>query len=179
VGKKESIMLEVYPEVNFVFENEYYNIEKVIELISKVRNIRGEYNVPPSKELDLSVKVVESNLKKLFDDNKNLIKRIARVTDIHFIERDMDNAAMNVAKDYTVFIPLGGLVDIAAEIKRLEKEKAALEKDYKIYGGKLQNENYLKKAPAEVVEKDKQKFEEIVVKLKEIENSIKRLEKLC
>lgn len=179
VGKKESIMLENYPELSFAYESEYHNIEKIIELISKIRNIRGEYNVPPSKELDLYIKLTDGGLKKLFDDNKNLIKRIARVTDIHFVENDMDNAAMNVAKDYTVFIPLGDLVDVTAEIKRLEKEKLALEKDYKIYGGKLQNENYLKKAPKEVVEKDKQKFEEIVVKLKEIENSIKRLEKLC
>lgn len=179
VGDLESIMLEAYPEPILGYEKEYENIEKVIELISKVRNIRGEYNVSPSKVLNITIKTDDENVKSTFSEKENLIKRIARVDRVDFTAVDVDNAAVNVAKDYSVFVPLGGLIDIESEIKRLEKEKISLEKDYKVYGGKLQNENYLNKAPKEVVEKDKLKFEAIVVKLKEIENSIERLKKIC
>jgi valyl-tRNA synthetase len=179
VGDLESIMLEAYPEPILGYEKEYENIEKVIKLISKVRNIRGEYNVSPSKVLNITIKTDDENVKSTFSEKENLIKRIARVDRVDFTAVDVDNAAVNVAKDYSVFVPLGGLIDIESEIKRLEKEKISLEKDYKVYGGKLQNENYLNKAPKEVVEKDKLKFEEIVVKLKEIENSIERLKKIC
>jgi len=65
-------------------------------------------------------------------------------------------------------------VDIKAEIKRLEKEKQALEKDFNIYNGKLSNEGYLKKASPEVIEKDRMKLEEIVAKLTKINETLKR-----
>lgn len=179
IGKKESIVIENYPELEESYDKEYKNIEKVIELISKIRNIRGEYNVSFSKSIEVFINVLDDSVKEIFIENENLIKRIGKVSKITFIKGDIENAAVNITKDYKIFIPLGGLIDIDAEIKRLERERIGLEKDYKIFGGKLSNENYLKKAPLEVIEKDKQKFEEISVKLEEIKKSIERLKKLC
>jgi valyl-tRNA synthetase len=179
IGKKESILIENYPEIQGSYDKEYNNIEKVIELISKIRNIRGEYNVSFSKSIEVFINALDDSVKEIFTENENLIKRIGKVSKITFIKGDIENAAVNITKDYKIFIPLGGLIDIDAEIKRLEKERIGLEKDYKIFGGKLSNENYLRKAPLEVIEKDKQKFEEISVKLEEIKKSIERLKKLC
>lgn len=179
IGKKESIVIENYPKLEESYDKEYKNIEKVIELISKIRNIRGEYNVSFSKSIEVFINALDDSVKEIFIENENLIKRIGKVSNITFTKGDIENAAVNITKDYKIFIPLGGLIDIDAEIKRLERERIGLEKDYKIFGGKLSNENYLKKAPLEVIEKDKQKFEEISVKLEEIKKSIERLKKLC
>lgn len=179
IGKKESIVVEDYPEIKQSYEKEYENIENVIELISNIRNIRGEYNVAPSKSVEVFLNVSGEDVKRIFSESENLIKRIAKVSKIDFIENELEDAAVNITRDYKVFVPLGGLIDAEAEIKRLEKEEKNLEKDYKILSGKLNNENYLKKAPLDVIEKDKHKFEEIVIKLEEVKKSIKRLKKLC
>lgn len=179
IGKKESIVVEDYPEIKQSYEKEYENIENVIELISNIRNIRGEYNVAPSKSVEVFLNVSGEDVKRIFSESENLIKRIAKVSKIDFIENELEDAAVNITRDYKVFVPLGGLIDAEAEIKRLEKEEKNLEKDYKILSGKLNNANYLKKAPLDVIEKDKHKFEEIVIKLEEVKKSIKRLKKLC
>ena len=179
IGKKESIVVEDYPEIKQSYEKEYENIENVIELISNIRNIRGEYNVAPSKSVEVFLNVSGEDVKRIFSESENLIKRIAKVSKIDFIENELEDAAVNITRDYKVFVPLGGLIDAEAEIKRLKKEEKNLEKDYKILSGKLNNENYLKKAPLDVIEKDKHKFEEIVIKLEEVKKSIKRLKKLC
>ena len=179
IGKKESIVVDDYPEIKQSYEKEYENIENVIELISNIRNIRGEYNVAPSKSVEVFLNVSGEDVKRIFSESENLIKRIAKVSKIDFIENELEDAAVNITRDYKVFVPLGGLIDAEAEIKRLEKEEKNLEKDYKILSGKLNNANYLKKAPLDVIEKDKHKFEEIVIKLEEVKKSIKRLKKLC
>jgi valyl-tRNA synthetase len=179
IGKKESIVVEDYPEIKQSYEKEYENIENVIELISNIRNIRGEYNVAPSKSVEVFLNVSGEDVKRIFSESENLIKRIAKVSKIDFIENELEDAAVNITRDYKVFVPLGGLIDAEAEIKRLEKEEKNLEKDYKILSGKLNNANYLKKAPLDVIEKDKHKCEEIVIKLEEVKKSIKRLKKLC
>ena len=179
IGKKESIVVEDYPEIKQSYEKEYENIENVIELISNIRNIRGEYNVAPSKSVEVFLNVSGEDVKRIFSESENLIKRIAKVSKIDFIENELEDAAVNITRDYKVFVPLGGLIDAEAEIKRLKKEEKNLEKDYKILSGKLNNANYLKKAPLDVIEKDKHKFEEIVIKLEEVKKSIKRLKKLC
>ena len=179
IGKKESIVVDDYPEIKQSYEKEYENIENVIELISNIRNIRGEYNVAPSKSVEVFLNVSGEDVKRIFSESENLIKRIAKVSKIDFIENELEDAAVNITRDYKVFVPLGGLIDAEAEIKRLKKEEKNLEKDYKILSGKLNNANYLKKAPLDVIEKDKHKFEEIVIKLEEVKKSIKRLKKLC
>ena len=74
-------------------------------------------------------------------------------------------------------VSLEGAVNVAEEIARLEKEKKAVEKDVKLYGGKLQNQGYLAKAPAHVIEKDKKTFEEAKARLEKINEALKGLQK--
>jgi len=82
----------------------------------------------------------------LIKDKEGIISLLAKTASILSTNEDMKNSAVNVSRHFTVFLPLEGIVDIKAEIKRLEKEKQALEKDFNIYNGKLSNEGYLKKA---------------------------------
>jgi valyl-tRNA synthetase len=177
--KGNTIMDAQYPEFDFDYTNEVTQISFVTELISMIRNIRGEYDVQPGAKINIKIKTENNEIKKLFDEKSDIISKLARLDKIEYTEKDEDNSAMNVAKEFTLFIPLSGLIDYETELKRLEKEKKALDKDFKLYGGKLKNEKYLAKAPEHVVEKDKKKFEEVSKKLEEINNSIERIKKLC
>lgn len=176
--ENESIMKQSYPEIHHSFEAEHSVIETVIDIISNVRNIRGEYNVPPSKMVEIFIKPNSDDLRNIVDKKQHLIKHIARVEHIEFVEQDQEDSAVKITKDCNIYIGLGDLIDNEAEIARLEKERKNLQKDYNLYGGKLKNEGYLKKAPADVVEKDRQKFQEISSKLDEINSSLERLRKL-
>jgi valyl-tRNA synthetase len=88
------------------------------------------------------------------------IRSLARVDDLRFgmdVERPAE-AATQVAGDVEILLPLAGLIDVAEEHKRLEKEIARIEKDVAMFSKKLSNEAFLAKAPPEVLEKDRSNF---------------------
>ncbi|BAI80001.1 valyl-tRNA synthetase [Deferribacter desulfuricans SSM1] len=175
---KETINFGPYPEKEFLFDADYKNIEKVITLISNVRTVRGEYNIPPAKNINIFIKTSDE-MKSLIEQKSDIIKKLAKIENINFTDKEIEKSAVQIEKDFTVFVPLEGLIDFEAEIKRLEKEKKGYLKDINIYGKKLNNEEYLKKAPEHIIEKDKAKYEEAKLKLEEIDKSIERLKSLC
>jgi valyl-tRNA synthetase len=179
ITEGKSISDDEYPELNFEYNKEISDIGNIIELVSMIRNIRGEYNIQPGDKINVKIKTQEKNIKELFKEKSKIIKKLARLESFEFIDNDEPKAATNVSVDFSIFIKLEGLIDVNTEIKRLEKEKKSLEKDFKVYGGKLKNENYLAKAPKNVIEKDKLKFKEVSEKLEKINESIKRLSELC
>lgn len=178
IGEKESIMLENYPKDLKEFEAEKRDVETIIEFISLVRTIRGEYNISPALKIKAMYKTDNSYVSNLIRENENLISNLAKTESIEETKTDVKSAAVNVSKDFTVFVPLEGLVDIEAEIKKLEKEKQVLEKDFNIYNGKLNNEGYLSKAKEEVIAKDREKLADIVARLEKVNESIKRFKGL-
>jgi valyl-tRNA synthetase len=179
VTEKESIMLARWPEFSYSFEAEKDEIEAVTELISMIRNIRGEYNIAPSKALTAYVKTDKNHILEMFASSKALICNLARLEALQTTDRNIEKAASNISASFEVFVPLEGLVDIDAEIAKLNKELKKLEKDHSIYGGKLKNENYLNNAKPDVIEKDKEKFAEIDDKLKKVKDTIERLSGKC
>ncbi len=158
---RESILLDSYPDTKYSFAAETTQIDTVIELISLIRNIRGEYNVNPGQKLPVYIVTGDGNVKKLFTDKERMIINMARLSELVFADLPPENSASQVSSAYAVYIPLSGLVDIQAELARLNKELKGLEKDYALYSGKLKNERYLEKASAVVIEKDKAKVAEL------------------
>jgi valyl-tRNA synthetase len=178
IGEKESIMLEVYPKNLKSFDTEKRDVETIIEFISLVRTVRGEYNISPALKLKVYYKTDSLEVSKLIKNNQMLISNLAKTESIEEISADIKNSAINVSSLVTVYVPLEGIVDVDAEIKRLEKEKMALEKDFNIYNGKLNNEGYLSKAKEEVIAKDREKLSEIIAKLEKVNNSLSRFKSL-
>lgn len=177
VTEKESIMLAEWEKFDFSYDEEMEEMEQIVELIGLIRNIRGEYNVSMSKQLKAYYKTDSELTKQAFSKHMEKIQNIARLETLEATDKPVDNASSNIAHGFEVFVSLEGLVDVEAEIAKLEKELAKLEKDSNIYGGKLKNENYLKNARPEVVEKDKEKFAEISGKLEKVKETIERLKK--
>ena len=174
----ETIMYETYPDVlEFPFNKEEESIDNAIELINGVRNIRGEYNIAPGAELELYVISNDNNKINDFNNADRLIKKAAKITEIYINKEFPEDSASGVGTGFEIKIPLAGTINIDEEIARLEKEKKAAEKDFKLYGGKLQNQRYLEKAPEQVIEKDKKIFEEAKSKLEKINDALNKLRK--
>ena len=179
VTEKESVMLAEWEKFDFAYEEEMKEMEEIIELIGLIRNIRGEYNVSMSKQLKAYVKTDKELTRTAFTKYKDMVMNLARLETLEMTETAVEKASQNIASSFEVYVSLEGLVDFAAEVSKLEKELAKLEKDANIYGGKLKNENYLKNARPEVIEKDKEKFAEIDDKMTKVKETIERLREQC
>ena len=175
---KETIMYEAYPDdLAFGFSEAEANIDSAIELINLVRNIRGEYNIAPNVMTELYITSSGSEKLHNFEKAEGIIKKAAKVSEIHKNIAAPDDSAIGVGTGFEIKIPLTKTIDADEERSRLEKEKKAAEKDFNLYGGKLQNKRYLEKAPAEVIEKDRKIFEEAKAKLEKINEALSKLNK--
>lgn len=166
----ESISVTEFPKVdesliNIEAENE---IEFVQNVITAIRNIRGEMNIAPSKQINVIIKT-----DKLSDVQKQYIKSLGRVETLEYgaeITKPKASASA-VVKGAEIFIPLEGLIDLNVERQRIEKEINRLEGGLRGIDAKLSNEKFVSNAPADVVEKEKIKkadFESSLAKLKNI-----------
>ena len=163
-----------YNEIEDYLE-ELEEIEKVKELISGIRNIRGELNISPSKKVK-GYYITEENFIE-----KNL-EYICRLANLISFNKKTDEVAGKLVKDYIakteIFLDIEGVVDIEGEKNRLNKEIQKIKKELDRIEKKLQNESFLSKAPKEVVEKEKKKREEFLEKLKKVEDSLNIFDKI-
>jgi valyl-tRNA synthetase len=146
------------------------SLKHIQEVVTAVRSIRSELNVPPGKRADLYVRVSEDSFGKLLEDHIKYFRSLARVNDLHCgtkIKKPPLSASA-VISGAEIFVPLEGLIDIEVEKKRLQKDldnlKAQLEKVSK----KLANQDFLAGAPPEVIERERAKkadYEERTEKL--------------
>jgi valyl-tRNA synthetase len=160
--------------VNKNIENE---MAEVIEIISKIRNIRAEMNVAISKEIELMIKYSGNN-KNLDDEKLKYIQKLTKATKItqgENIEKPA-KSVVSITENYEIYIPLSGLVDLEKEKERLTKELTNLKAELQKINQKLENKNFVDRAPAEEVEKVSEKGKIILEKICKIEQNLKELE---
>ncbi|TYP57669.1 valine--tRNA ligase [Thermosediminibacter litoriperuensis] len=177
-----SIMVSAWPEFRpeWKFEDAG-DMEILMDAVRGIRNIRAEMNVPPAKKARAVVRAGDSGTLKLLRQNIDIIHTLARVSETDFISEEdpAPGKAMScVIRGAEIFIPMEGLVDLDAEIARLQKEKASLEKEISTVRKKLTNHGFLSKAPREVVEKERQKERDYIEMLKRVEERLKALTEL-
>ena len=169
-GENESISNSAYPKlneslINIEAENEMLFVQ---DIITAIRNIRGEMNIPPSKSVTAFVK--SSNVK---EHQLEYVKKLARVDEIT-VDENLEKpkaSASSVIKGCEIYIPLTGLIDLDVERGRLQKEIKRLEGSLIGIEKKLSNEKFLNNAAPEVVEREKAKkrdWTNNLEKLKEI-----------
>jgi valyl-tRNA synthetase len=166
----ESISIAKFPVVDEAKINRdaETKMEFVQNIITSIRNIRGEMNIPPSRKVDALLKT-----KTLEEDQINYIKTLAKIDKLQFgadITKPKATAS-SVIKDCEIYIPLEGIIDLDVEKERLQKEIKRLEGALIGVNKKLSNERFVNNAPKEVVEKEKAKqtdWENSVNKLKSI-----------
>jgi valyl-tRNA synthetase len=147
------------------------------EVISAIRNIRSEMNVPPTSKAELKFKTENDKLAKNILNYADHIIQLARVLKIAPLEKNAprDVAAMAVVQDVELFIPLEGLIDLDLEKKRLDKEINRLESQVLGLSKKLRNEQYLEKAPEIVIQQDRDKLKNFSEKLEKLKQNLSQL----
>ncbi len=171
----ESIMIAKYPEYDSAlsFEKEEADFERVMEAIRTIRNARAEKNIPPSKKAAV---YVETPYEEIFMNAAPFFVRLASTSEL-IVGKDFDlgNTMQLITDCARIFIPMGDLIDTEKELERLNKEKAACEKDIQFLNGKLSNEKFVSKAPEAVVAQEKEKLEKANERLAKILQSIQDL----
>ena len=175
-----TIMLQPYPIADESAMDSAANadIEWLKGVIVGVRNIRGEMNIPPGKELTVLMKNGGEEDKRRLTQNAQFLIKLAKLQDVTWLEatEEAPVAATALVGKLEILVPMAGLIDTEAELARLAKETDKLEKDLKRLQGKLSNSSFVDKAPAAVVEKEREKMqaqEQALQKLKEQEQRIR------
>ena len=157
-----TIMLQPYPEPNEhdidLRANE--DIEWLKVVIEGVRNIRGEMNIPPGKELSVLLRKGDENDRLRLSKNSQYLRKLAKIAQIDWLAADdaVPLAATALAGELEILVPMAGLIDKDAEINRLNREIGKLESDQTRLQGKLGNAAFVDKAPAAVVAKEQDKM---------------------
>ena len=158
----DSIMISSYPKVqeSFIDDSIEEEIEWLKSVVQAVRNIRSEMSISPAKLIPLNLRKPSDTILAWTNKYETLLKAMAKLTHIHVLEPD-EQAPMSataVVSDTELLIPMAGLIDKKAELSRLDKEIKKLEKDIRFIEEKLSNPAFSQKAPAAVIEKDKERL---------------------
>jgi len=149
-------------------------------IITGIRNIRGEMNISPSLSLAVSAQSTDESTMKTIQQHRDMIINLARLNSLsvgNAVERPK-SAATVVVDDATIFVSLEGIVDFAKEIERLEKEINKLTNESAAVSKKLNNEDFLTKAPVEVVAKVKAKHDVLVEKQQKLLSNMTKIKEL-
>ena len=160
---EESIMISSWPEAIEEFDNEaaINDFEIIQELIKAVRNIRSEYNVAPSKKIDIQIKPFSTDTMHILEENNEILVKFLNPENLEIsLDAKNENEVISIIlNDLEVLLPLGSLVDISQEIERLNKELNKLQGEIKRGEGMLRNPNFINKAPEAKVNIEKEKLE--------------------
>jgi valyl-tRNA synthetase len=168
-------MIERFPTVveEFNFADDFKLMEEVKALISKLRNVRAEYGVIPSKRIKLHVIDKTGRLA----DVAIYIEKLVGCEKIAFETASIGGKLVKAVSPIAeVEIPLGDLVDKDKEIERLTKELKSCQSEIARANGKLNNQGFVAKAPAALIEKEKEKLEKYIELKKGLEESLKNLD---
>ncbi len=176
----DTLMRADFPQ--YMDEKRYVEAEtqmaEVQSAITGIRNIRGEMNINPGKMLKVLIKTHDQKSKDLLERYAPYIKDLARVEDLT-VGPDLTKpevAASCVLQGMEIYIPLEGLMDFSDEKKRIEKELKKIEKDIIFINKKLSNEDFVKKAPPEVIEKDQLRLDTLSDKQAKLQLNLKTVE---
>jgi valyl-tRNA synthetase len=148
----------------------------VIDLVSKIRSIRVEINVPPGSQIPLVLADPSQATRERAGRWQDVIGRLARISAISFAAAAPAGAVQLVVRGEIVALPLKGVVDLSAESARLKKELAKIESDIGRIEVKLANPDFLRRAPEEVVDGEREKREEALARCGSIREALQRLE---
>jgi valyl-tRNA synthetase len=175
---EESIVISAWPQFRqeYVDESSGQNMRFLQDAISAIRNIRAEMNVPPGKMAHLYIRADRDTL-YLLKKHTQYFHSLAKIESLHEFSEDLAGqaTASAVVGNVELFVPLAELIDLKKEKIRLEKELQRLQGLNRSISNKLANENFVKKAPAKVVEAEKNKLLKIQESLKKVENNFENL----
>jgi valyl-tRNA synthetase len=147
----------------------------VVDLVTAIRSVRAEMNIAPATQIPLVLAGATAETRTRAERWSEFLKRLARLGDISFATAPPQGAVQLLVRGEVAALPLKGVIDLAAERARLEKEIAKVDADIKRVDAKLDNANFIANAPEEVVEGEREKREEARARKAKIIEAIERL----
>jgi valyl-tRNA synthetase len=178
VADGTSIMVSEFPVVEAGCDDAHAEraMATLMEIITAVRNVRGEVGVAPSKKLTVVVYAPNEETGATVAEGSDYIRSLANLADLTIIreEREPQGAATAIVGAMRVYVLLEGAVDIAGEKARLEKEKAKLDQDLAVVSKKLANRDFLAKAAQAIIQKEESKYRELREKHAALDAALKK-----
>jgi valyl-tRNA synthetase len=178
----ETIMLQAYPEFNadLVDTQADADIEWLKGVIIGVRNIRGEMNISPAKNIPILLKNGNDEDQRRLNENQQFLTTLAKLESINWLNpgETAPMSSTSLVGNMEILVPMAGLIDVEAESARLSKEIEKLQSELKRISGKLTNPKFIDKAPADVVDKERQKQTAQQQSLDKLELQLKQINSL-
>ena len=177
-----SIMNASFPEASEFAADKtaLMEMDLIMGIITGIRNIRGEMNIPPSKQVSVVMEVPDANEASVVQENLDHIRNLAKVDSLKIDAKisKPEASATAVHGQIQVHVLLTGLLDFEEEKKRLKKQIASIEKDMTGSSKKLSNRQFMEKAPSDIVESVKKKVETLQEKMDKLNNNLSFFESI-
>lgn len=179
----EALMVADWPTESQALINDEAeaNMSIIIEIIRAIRNIRSEYDVEPGKKIAALIAAGEEHFDMLAK-HIEIVTALARldneklILEPTFKEKPEQTVGQVISGGIEIYLPLAGMIDLQAERERVQKDLAFLEKGIAGSRGKLNNKGFVEKAPAEVVEREREKLADLELQLAKVQERLKELD---
>jgi valyl-tRNA synthetase len=177
-GAEPTIMLAAYPEgrEELIDEAAESEMEEIIDLISRVRNIRSEMNIKPADRVQLVVQPGAGRTQQLIMAGKDQILRLARASEVSFQEAPRASARAILKGGAELAVPLEGLIDFEQERQRLNREQQKLQAEAAKLEAQLGNPNFVERAPAERVNEVRARIADIAQRSSQLRQTVENLQ---
>ncbi|MET1415525.1 valine--tRNA ligase [Roseibium sp. HPY-6] len=169
------LMLSAWPQASVSDEDAAAEINWLVNLISEIRSVRAEMNVPAGAKVSVVMVGANEQTRSRLLTHESAVLRLARAETVTHADAAPSGSAQIIVGEVTVCLPLAGVIDLSAEKARLQKEIGKLEAEISKTEKKLSNPKFVDKAPEEVVEGEREKVAESKVKLEKVQVAMNRL----
>jgi len=185
-GTNGSIMKAAYPlqpvdeAGTKLLQDSESKMKVLMDVITGIRNVRGEMNISPTQALQVLIQSEDEKTRKIMDSHQDLIINLARLSslEIQNAGKRPKSSATAVVSNASIFVLLEGVIDFTMETGRLEKEIKKLTAELMTVAKKLNNEGFLSKAPADVIEKVREKQSVLLEKQQKIQTNLDRIKEM-
>ncbi len=146
------------------------------DIITEIRSVRSDMNVPPKAEVDLLVKDACDMTKEGFGAYSEILTRMTRLKSIKHVEEAPKGSIQTVVGQTTLILPIADIIDLDAERARLSKAIGKLDQDISKIDAKLGNKKFIQNAPEDVIEEQKARKDEVLAKREKLEQALRQLE---
>jgi valyl-tRNA synthetase len=150
-------------------------IDFIIELISEIRSVRAEMNIPAAAQIQLVLVNASAEAKSHAKNWDETIKRLARLSEISFAPEAPEKSVQMIVRTTVAALPLQGIIDFEAEKARLAKEIAKLKGDADKIEAKLRNADFVARAPEDVVEENRERREDALSRMEKLAAALAKL----
>jgi valyl-tRNA synthetase len=170
--RENDIIVSDWPKSEKVDKIILDDFDIVSEVVSSIRNFKKQKQIPNKEQISLFIKLNESHCKNM----DPIICKLVNIEKVEYTEKEIEGSFSFRVKSNEYFIPLDGNIDIKAELEKLQKELDYTNGFLKSVNGKLNNENFVKGAPEQVVANEKKKQTDAMQKIEVLEKQISSIQ---